>query len=424
MSCSYSKDFSASSFTGVENIFINEYLPSASGDYVKVYLYGLLYSHVEESMTFADMAKHLGLTEKQVLEAWDYWEQMGIIKKHRTALGVFMDYDIEFLNLRNLMYHTEAGIKDGAKQSKEAACGSLYDDGLKTLVQRVEGILGKTLSPKDLEEVFSWVREIGATEEICVAAVEYCLEKGKTGIKYMTKVVEQWTLDGLKTEEDAKARLETLEEKYGRYKQVLNILGLNRGATKAEQEVIDTWYEEWGFNHERVTEACYKGAFISSPNVKYVNAILEKWHEEAQKDGRNVNSKLTVTQAVLNKYYEHLRKEAEEAAAKRREELYGALPRIEEIDGELMGLRKRLSRSLLGGDAADKGEVKRLTALLEEERAVLLTENNFDEDYTDIKYSCDKCNDTGIAEDGSRCTCVKQRIGEAELWQHLSSEKR
>ena len=30
--------------TDVENIFINEYMPVAPGDFVKVYLYGLLYS--------------------------------------------------------------------------------------------------------------------------------------------------------------------------------------------------------------------------------------------------------------------------------------------------------------------------------------------------------------------------------------------
>ena len=35
--------------TDVENIFINEYLPAASGDYVKVYLYGLLYAQTGTS---------------------------------------------------------------------------------------------------------------------------------------------------------------------------------------------------------------------------------------------------------------------------------------------------------------------------------------------------------------------------------------
>jgi phosphoenolpyruvate synthase/pyruvate phosphate dikinase len=41
MTCTYSKEFSISGFTDVENAFISEYLPVSSGDAVKVYLYGL-----------------------------------------------------------------------------------------------------------------------------------------------------------------------------------------------------------------------------------------------------------------------------------------------------------------------------------------------------------------------------------------------
>ena len=120
-----------------------------------------------------------------------------------------------------------------------------------------------------------------------------------------------------------------------------------------------------------------------------------------------MNSKVTVTQAVLNKYYEYLRKCAEESAQMRKEEIYSKLPRIEEIDKELLVLGKKLSRSLLGGDVKSQKEGKKLMHLLEEERAVLLTENNFREDYTDIKYACSKCSDTGITDDGNLCSRTK-----------------
>ena len=65
------KDFYLLS-TDVENIFINEYMPEAPGDYVKVYLYGLLYSQYQEDMTYKEMGKQLKLTSKQIEEAWDY----------------------------------------------------------------------------------------------------------------------------------------------------------------------------------------------------------------------------------------------------------------------------------------------------------------------------------------------------------------
>jgi len=414
------KDFYLLS-TDVENIFINEYMAAAPGDYVKVYIYGLMYSKYQPDMTYGQMAKQLNLTEKQVEDAWDYWAEMGVIEKQKRGHDAD-EYDIEFKQLRRLMY--SSGRESDSKSSYDSDAHSLYDDSIKEIIFKVESIMGKPLSTKETREVISWLKDMGATREVILAAVVYCLEKGKTGISYMAKVVLQWTEDGLRTEEDVKKHLENLEQSFARYKEVLHSLGINRGVTKAERDIIDRWFDEMGFNMERVAEACCKGSFIPTPNVRYVNGILEKWYEEANTDGRNVNSKVTVSQAVLNRYYESLRKTAEEEAEERKREIYEKLPRIEEIDRQLMDLGKKMSRSLLGGDLKARNEAKRLTELLEEERAVLLTENNYREDYTDIKYSCSKCNDTGITEDGLRCSCTKQRIGEAEIWQNLSSEKR
>ena len=113
-----------------------------------------------------------------------------------------------------------------------------------------------------------------------------------------------------------------------------------------------------------------------------------------------------------------MREEAQAAADKRKAEVYEAVPRISELDEELKALGSKLSRGVLTGMSRQHmDETRRLMKLLEEERAVLLTENNFTVDYTDIKYSCDKCSDTGIDEKGNRCACAKERIGEAELWQ-------
>lgn len=85
-----------------------------------------------------------------------------------------------------------------------------------------------------------------------------------------------------------------------------------------------------------------QGLVYPDSNIRYVNGILEKWYEEAKSDGRSVNSKITVTQAVLNRYYEHLRRKAEEEAEARKQEVYTRLPRIEEIDGQLIDLGKNV----------------------------------------------------------------------------------
>lgn len=399
--------------TDVENMFINEYLPGAPGEYVKVYLYGLLYAQLGTEMTHSAMAAQLGLSEKTLADAWNYWEQMGVVKKMSTGTGL-LDFDIEYINLRERMYgnFSVAEISGGENSSP------LHNSEIKTLFDDIERIMGRTISSQENAEIASWINQQGATTELVRIAFEYCCERGKANVKYVGKVVLQWNSQGLKRENEIREYIKNLDERQSIYKRVLNSLGLNRNATEAERKMISHWIDDLKFNTERILAACDKTISMASPSLRYVNKVLENWAEEASEQGRDVNQKITVTQTVLNKYYDYLREEAQAAAEKRKQEVYEAVPRIAELDEELMALGSKLSKGVLTGMTRQHmDETRRLIKLLEEERAVLLTENNFTVDYTDIKYSCDKCGDTGIDENGNRCACAKERIGEAELWQ-------
>ena len=193
-------------------------------------------------------------------------------------------------------------------------------------------------------------------------------------------------------------------------------------ATDGERKIIDKWFDEMGFSLERILDACQKTVGIQNPNVNYVNKILENWQKEADSFGRDVNRKTTVSQTDLNSYYDFLRHDAERKAQEAKREVYEKLPRIEEIDESLKDLGSRLSRAVLSG-SEDLEEIKKLTTLLEQERAVLLTENNFPLDFTDVKYLCNECHDTGVNDAGRRCTCVRDRRGDAELWLNAKAKK-
>ncbi|MDD5927793.1 MAG: DnaD domain protein [Firmicutes bacterium] len=405
--------------TDVENMFINEYLPGAPGEYVKVYLYGLLYAQPGMEMTCSAMAAQLGLSEKTLYDAWAYWEQMGVIKKlpRRGDAGI-LNFDVEFINLREKMY----GNVSAEKNSVTEWISPFQNAELKQLFDDVETIMGRTLSVGENEEIVSWINQQGATTELVKGAFEYCCERGKANVKYVGKVVFQWHSQGLTKTDEIKEYIKSLDERQSIYKRILNSLGLNRNATEAERKMINYWIDDLKFNTERILAACDKTISMASPSLRYVNKVLENWAQEADEQGRDVNQKVTVTQAVLNRYYEHLRTEAKKEAEEKRGEVYKKVPRIAELDDELKALGSKLSRGVLTGMSRQHmNETRRMMRLLEEERAVLLTENNFTVDYTDIKYSCKKCGDTGIDENGSRCVCVKERIGEAEIWQNEKS---
>ena len=66
--------------TKVENLFISEYLPDAPGDYVKVFLFGLMYAQYEITPNRSELAKLLNLSVDEIEEAWIYWESRGLVR--------------------------------------------------------------------------------------------------------------------------------------------------------------------------------------------------------------------------------------------------------------------------------------------------------------------------------------------------------
>ena len=401
----------------IENIFLSEYMPAAPGDYVKVYLFGLMYAQQSEEMTHQALARQLRMSEEEVDKAWSYWAEMGVVKKHSHGNPGLLNYDVEFLSLRGQMYGRGGDFEEEGEELQEVPQMTASRD-LKDMLGDIERLSGKILSAREAQEVYSWIQDFGAAPEVITFAFEYCVNRGKSNVNYIAKVVADWSEKGYRTADDVKQHLEGLDQRFAEHKRVLQALGMNRGATEAEKKLIDTWLDDMHFNMERILEACARTVSISNPNLRYVNKILENWQQEAGREGRDVNKKVTVTQTVLNKYYEFLRRNAEEEAQERKEQIYAMIPQIAEIDQTLNELGSSVSRALLAGDRSGMERIRRQMDELEGERAVLLTENNFKIDYTDVKYSCEFCRDTGVTEEGTRCTCTKKRIEEAEIWQN------
>ena len=68
--------------TPVDNQFIQEYLPQASGDYIKIYLYGLMFCyHPEEEVSLERMSHDLNLPTEEIEKAFRYWERQGTVRR-------------------------------------------------------------------------------------------------------------------------------------------------------------------------------------------------------------------------------------------------------------------------------------------------------------------------------------------------------
>lgn len=401
--------------TKVENIFISEYLAAAPGDFVKVFLYGSMCAENGITQSLHDMSRQLSLSEAEIGKAWGYWERLGVIKKRYLDDSGKVDFSVEFVSLKELMYGKATEPAGKAEERPEQ--NVFGNEEIKKLFDEIESMLGRNMSSTELTEILSWIEDDNIAPEIVLYGFTYSIEKNKTGIKYISKVVHGWTDEGYYTVDAVREHLEDVDNRFYEYKRVMTALGMHRLPTEAEKKMMDGWFDNMGFNMDKVLEACDQTVRITTPTFKYVDTVLTNWAEQAEARGTEVNSK-TVSQATLNQYYAYLREKEAREAEQRREEVYKKLPRIKEIDSEVSKLGATLSKALLmGKDKGNARVIREQMDRLSEERAVTLTDNGYSPDHTDIQYKCQKCNDTGMTDLGERCTCVPERMEEAAVWE-------
>lgn len=402
--------------TAVDNIFINEFVPGAPGDYVKVYLFALMYADIRESLSNEDVAKQLSLQVEDVLSAWTYWEGKGVVRKRFLEAGDKLRYTVEFVDLKEQVY----GIGDKTKRKKNQIPDNLkniMDDGeLRKIYTGIEQITGRLIQGKEPVTILNWIEDYGVTPDFILYTYEYSSrERKNTNIGYVGKIIKEWSEKGLKTVEDIEEYLMQNDSRRYLYKRVMKALGFMRNPTEEERRIMDVWFDDLGLTIETVLNACKKTSGISNPNINYVNAVLTPKDKTAggPMGGRGKENVNEVGIPAVIKSYEDDRQENEADAQRRREEVYRLVPRIKEIEDEIRNISMEISKTMLGSGSAARTGVKNLRAeyeSLNNEKSYLLTDNNFKIDYMDMKYTCPICKDTGILDSGARCACFAIKL--------------
>lgn len=107
---------------------------------------------------------------------------------------------------------------------------------------------------------------------------------------------------------------------------------------------------------------------------------------------------------------------AQEEAEARRAELYGAIPQLKALDDRLSAFGLRIMQTALhsGDTATEIAKLREENERICRERADLLRKNGYPADYTEPRYECDKCHDTGYVGI-HMCSCMRQRLTEAGM---------
>lgn len=267
----------------VSDVFINEYMPDANGNYVKVYFLGLSQCSLEKPMSQREMADRLSLLESDVVRAWKYWADKKVVK--------FDGENVEFLDIVAQKNVTPIETKP-VYYADEIASSAAANFQLSDMFQIVEKILNKPLNSTDLTVLYSLYDYYGMPLDVIPMLVTYCIKNGKKSMRQIEKTAGIWIEKGIESVEDAESYLKKAEE----YNRALNRLKSAMGVTErnfspTEMKYINSWLFDMKMSFEMIMHAydlCTTNT--GKLSVKYMNTVLTNWYNDVKITIKNSNS--------------------------------------------------------------------------------------------------------------------------------------
>lgn len=105
---------------------------------------------------------------------------------------------------------------------------------------------------------------------------------------------------------------------------------------------------------------------------------------------------------------------AQDAARLRRAEIHSKLPEVARIDAMLSAAGIRIFEASLRNDKAALDAISQENVALNRQRGEILVAAGYPADYTEVRYECSLCGDTGVV-DYRMCSCIKEKLVVAGL---------
>lgn len=264
--CEYSRDFMLCDVTPVENLFLLELMPHAPGDYVRVYLYGLMLCRYPAEDSSAETIAHaLGLKPDEVTDAFRYWERAGLVMRLSDKPPRY-----QYLPARNAVM-ADQDPENGAYRYKEYFAA----------LQEIFGA-DKLLGPQEQGKAVEWVETLRLPEEIALKMVRWQVEKArgtKRSLRYLFRDLDalamRWAEQDIRTAEAADSWILSESEAGQVARVVLRHMGQRRGASLEELEMARGWVNVLHQNEQTIEEVCRRVfARATSPSFAYLDSVL------------------------------------------------------------------------------------------------------------------------------------------------------
>ena len=223
--------------TIVPNQFIDRFMPSANGEFVKVYLYLLrcIHSHAS-NCTISEIADKFNNTEMDIQRALRYWQKEGLLSLEETADGKLcgiglLPFPEDSTDTKEASSSPAPSAvspeETPASAAEETFCASQpvnlpqepqirhytldeiaefqKNPDIQEMLFVVETYIRHPFSENDINTILFWHEDLHFSAELIVYLVEYCVSKGHTNLRYLNKVALAWHEKKITSVEQAKS---------------------------------------------------------------------------------------------------------------------------------------------------------------------------------------------------------------------------
>lgn len=255
----FSSDFLVETFTLVDNLFINEYLPFCDEKQIKVYLYGLyLCANPASDNSISTLCSRLDMKENDILSSYGYFEDMGLVQIVSRA-----PLEVKYLSLKKSM------------QPPKKYKGEKWND-FNAHLQRL--FPERMLTPNEYNEYYTFLDDSKIEHDAMLMIVQYCIDLKGMNVRYpyILTVARNWALDGVRTASDVESKLKEYDTQSEQMRTVLAALGRKGSAELEEKQMLLKWTRSWGYELEAVLTAAK--TLKGGKSFKKLDAKLDEFY--------------------------------------------------------------------------------------------------------------------------------------------------
>ena len=252
--CSFSNEYDKEKILPLDSNFITDYLPEASGDAVRVYLYGLFVCRMQKDSTLQGIASELNLSEETVIDCFKFWEEYDLV-------SIISDnpFTVRYLPLS----------KQGKPRKFKPEKYTEFTNSLQALLP------DRMISTGEYSAYFNLMEEYSIKPEAMLMICKYCVDlKGASiGYRYIIAVAKDFASRGIITTELIEKELSDYMVRSEDISAIISALGLKRKPEIEDLQFYNKWKSQLGFE-QRVL------LFIAKKcKRKNINALDEFIHE-------------------------------------------------------------------------------------------------------------------------------------------------